>query len=397
MSSIDLHTEAVLDPSIQFTKPAEPAKAAYIFLTGATGFLGAYLLDELLRTTDAAIYCLIRGDDEASGMERLKRKLQFYEIWREESAERILPVIGDLAQPCLGLGDRYGELAERVDVIYHNGAQVNAMYPYSRLKPSNVLGTQEVLRLASQHKTKPVHFVSTLGVYLSDRYVGKTVTEEEPIADDGSMRGGYKQSKWVAEELVRMAHRRGLPVTIHRAGRIWGHSQTGIMTQFGDLLGTIVQACVQLGAFPSAETALNLIPVDFASRAIISLSQQSHLSGQIFHICNPQQTEWRTFWHAICENGYPLKEVPYSEWVVAIKQRGRAERDKKLWSVLRHLLRAPIYMFKPKPVFDACKTAAILTEEGLDCPTIDRSFLHPYLMRFSFCEFIPNTIVGDIN
>lgn len=387
MTRLNLQSEAALDPAIQFPHPAYPSDPRAILLTGATGFLGAALLDQLLRETDAEIYCLIRGDDETSAMARLKRKLVFHGLWDVVSAERIHPVVGNLGKPCLGLSPRqHNQLAERIDVIYHNGAQVNAMYPYARLKESNVLGTERILRLAGAHHTKPVHFVSTLGVFFSDRYQGETVMEDSPIFADESMRGGYKQSKWVAEQLVQQAHLRGLPVTIHRPGRIWGDSRTGIMTEFGDLLVTMVRASVLLGCFPSAETTLNLTPVDFASRAIIQLSQ--HPSGQIYHICNPQPVAWRTFWNTIRDCGYPLDEVDYATWAAAIKQRGRVEREQKVWSVLRHLLRAPIYMFEEKPYFDASKTTAALADSAMACPKIDRAQLQVYLNQFAARGFL---------
>jgi thioester reductase-like protein len=108
----------------------------------------------------------VRAPNAEEGQRRIRGSLEAYALWDEERSSRIFPVAGDLSEPLLGLGaERFEELAHEIEAIYHNGASVNWVYPYDALKPTNVLGTQEVLRLASRHKTKPVHLVSTLGVF----------------------------------------------------------------------------------------------------------------------------------------------------------------------------------------------------------------------------------------
>jgi len=170
-SNFDINAEAILDPAIRpetaiFDPTAEPTRI--LLLTGATGFVGAFLLRELLLQTQAEIYCLVRSDDAESAKKRIQSSLEYYSIWDEHLSYRIIPIVGDLAQPLLGLSEeQFREIASQIDVIYHNGAFVKFTYPYSVLKLSNVLGTQEILRLASQIKLKPVHFVSTISVFSS--------------------------------------------------------------------------------------------------------------------------------------------------------------------------------------------------------------------------------------
>ena len=96
------------------------------------------------------------------------------------------------------------DLAATIDVIYHSGAFVNWIFPYERLKATNVLGTEEILRLATRVRIKPVHYVSSLGVFpLFDSSGEVTVIREDDTLDhDGSLHGGYLQSKWVADKLV---------------------------------------------------------------------------------------------------------------------------------------------------------------------------------------------------
>ena len=66
----------------------------------------------------------------------------------------MIPVCGDLAEPRLGLSPQdFDSLAATIDAVYHNGAYVNFVYPYQVLKPANVAGTVEVLRLATQPRS----------------------------------------------------------------------------------------------------------------------------------------------------------------------------------------------------------------------------------------------------
>jgi acyl carrier protein len=148
---IDLNAEAILDRTISaenitFEWNKNPS---HILLTGATGFLGTHLLNDLLNQTQANIYCLVRASNLEQGIEKIKKSRERYLLYNQPISNRIIPVLGDLSQPFLGLtSDEFRALASKIDVIYHNGASTNLVYPYSALKAVNVLSTQEVLRLA---------------------------------------------------------------------------------------------------------------------------------------------------------------------------------------------------------------------------------------------------------
>jgi hypothetical protein len=163
-ATTDLQPEVFLDPSIRSDGRSfqwQPPTRA-VLLTGATGFVGSFLLSELLRQTQADIYCLVRASSSVEGMGRLQASLASRGLWSEEDRSRILPVVGDLSRPLFALSEAdFIELAETVDTIYHAGALVKWIYPYQSLKATNVFGTQEILRLASRGPLKPVHFIST--------------------------------------------------------------------------------------------------------------------------------------------------------------------------------------------------------------------------------------------
>lgn len=397
-SSIDLKTEAVLESDIQFPHPVSgnPSEPEAVFLTGATGFFGAYLLDELLHKTKAKIYCLLRCENnDESGKQRLKEHLQSYLLWQEDFAARIIPVSGDLSLPLFGLSNQqFQELAEQIEVIYHNGAWVNAIYPYSALKPTNVGGTIETLRLAGLARTKPVHFISTVAVFFSAFYneIGRTVLETD--LPDPCLKGGYKQSKWVAENLIITAQQRGLPASIYRTSRIMGHSQTGITRNFNDLLISMIKVCIQLEQFPDLESSLALVPVDYAAQSLIYLSRQEKLIGSTFHIFNPNQIAWGDFFQEIINLGYPLEKVSTADWQAEIQRYAGENKKDKLYTSLRFVLNSAAALMSIKPEFDMSQTLNGLSGTGIECPPVDKALVSVWLAYFQDCGYIPKYSVN---
>jgi len=313
----ELAAEAVLDPAIRPDElpagpPPEPAR---VLLTGATGFLGAFLLHELLRQTRATIHCLVRSASVEEGGRRIERNLAVYMPGHDHDPSRIVPVLGDLSKPLLGLSwAEFDDLATRMDWIYHSGAAVNWIFPYSRLKPANVLGTQEIIRLASHRRIKPVHLISSVSVFpLVVDAQPAVVRELDSLDHGGILYGGYTQSKWVSEKLATIARHRGLPVVIYRPGIISGHSGTGSW-HADDFMSRLIRGWIDLGSAPDMEGATDMTPVDYVSEAVVHLSLSTDAKGAVFHLINPREVHLRELVAAIRSSGYSVELLPYDRW-----------------------------------------------------------------------------------
>lgn len=391
-----MRSDAELDAGINYAAPTADAEPGAVLLTGATGFLGAYLLDELLRRTDAVIHCLVRAADQEAAAARLRKHLRNLGLWREEAGRRVVAVAGDLSRPRLGLAEAdYRRLAHDIDTIYHNGAWINALLPYADLKAVNVEGTREILRFAGTVRTKPVHYLSTLALFFGDAHARHPLAETDiPVLDEG-LRGGYKQTKWVAEQLVRNAQARGLPAAIHRPGRILGHSQTGVNSNLQDVLCTVLKGCVLLGKAPDVDTVIDLTPVDYVSRAIVHLARSGEAYGRAFHLCNPRPIAWNALMDLVRDLGHPLESLPYPEWVEALRRHSAQNPGVSFYRQLRLLLRSPIYLFaQDKPLFSADATHRALAAASIDCPRIDRKLMAAYFAHFRQCGYLPDPEAG---
>ncbi len=388
-----LDREATLPPEIQ-PYPAYidlTAQPQNIFLTGATGFVAAYILSELLEQTDATIYTLVRAGDARQGFARIRRNMSYYLLWRGRYDNRVIPVPGDLKLPLFGLSPiEFVKLARTVDVIYHVGSKLSYVAPYEYLKATNVGGTRETLRLATQSKEKPYHFVSSLGILVGY----KTLSDNEP---NGGMENdpldaekcpdvGYFQSKYVAERVVRIAQSRGIPTTIHRIGLIVGDSQKGCSNE-DDLVARIITGSIQSGYAPDITTKMDMTPVDYAAKSIVYLSRQQQSLGKVFHLLNPEPVTWSSVMDSLIELGYPLEKLRFKTWVDAI---GRL--DDSVCNPLQpllpflHLDIAARMFGVSDDAYHALGTAATLRAlEGsnIRCAPINRDLIRTYLERFA--------------
>ncbi len=388
-----LDQEATLAPEIQpypgyVDLTTEPRR---IFLTGATGFVAAYVLSELLEQTDATIYTLVRAGDTRQGLARIRRNMSYYLLWRGRYDKRVIPVLGDLKRPLLGLTPaEFIKLARTIDVIYHVGSKLSYLAPYEYLKATNVGGTQETLRLATQSKSKPYHFVSSLGILIGYKTPVSGVPaggrEDDALDAENCPDVGYFQSKYVAERVVRSARSRGIPTTIHRIGLIVGDSRNGCSNE-DDFVARILIGSIQTGYAPDIHKAMDMTPVDYVARAIVYLSRQQESLGKVFHLLNPEPITWSSIMDTIIELGYPLEKLPFDAWVDAIEEHGDSACNplRPLLPFL-HLDVAARMFGVSDAAYHALGTTVTLRAlegSGIHCAPVNRALVQTYLQRFT--------------
>jgi amino acid adenylation domain-containing protein/thioester reductase-like protein len=316
-------------PRVDFTREAEIAglirrragpppdgkRPQEVLLTGATGFFGVHLLRELLTATTARVHCLVRARNAAHVLRRIAHAAERYEL-DGLAMDRIVPVVGDLAEPDLGLSrSTFSELARTIDVIHHAGAIVNFIYPYEDLRAANVTGTRELIRLAGLYRRIPIHYVSTTTVLAGFGAMGvREVTEDTPLAYPDHLCMGYIETKFVAEELLRNAGRAGLPVAIYRPLDIVGDHRTGAWNTATEMCA-LIKFITDAGAAPDIDLPLDFVPADICAAAIRYISSQVEAAGRTYHLASPKYALLSSLVDRLRNRGFSVKTIPYGEWV----------------------------------------------------------------------------------
>jgi myxalamid-type nonribosomal peptide synthetase MxaA len=365
-----------------------------VMLTGATGYVGAFLLEALIRHTRADVHTLVRAATPEEGMERIRGALEAYRVWDDAFTARIRPVVGDLSKPLLGLRpERFAELAGTLDAIYHNGALVNFAYPYSLLRGPNVQGTQEVVRLSCQGRPKALHYMGTIDSFVAT-HVPRPWREvdppEEPRRDAPD---GYMLSKWVAERLVIGARDRGVPVTIFRPTWVIGHTTTGASAPHNFLLLQL-KCYLELGVLPKIPLSepYNGVPIDYLAHAVVHLSRQEGSLGKTFHPWSPVQVDFDEIYQWIAEYGYDFDVLPRRQVVERLKQLDSSASIYPLVPLLERMWMGPEEPHEPTPYDPEVECANAwsgLAGSGIDCPPTSRELMHTCLSYMIELGFFP--------
>ncbi|RYP92593.1 hypothetical protein DL770_001235 [Monosporascus sp. CRB-9-2] len=401
-----------LDAEYQSADPdaLSPSSGATFFLTGATGFLGAYLVKDILDRENTKIIAHIRGAKELSfAKDRLTRSLKGYGLWQDSWADRISCVLGDLSKPRLGLDDAsWKHVAEIADIFVHNAAYVHWIARYEQMMRSNVLSTIDAMKLCNEGKPKLFTFVSSTSTLDTDYYVNlsneQTATGRGAVLEADDMQGsriglgtGYGQTKW----LIREAGKRGLRGAIVRPGYILG-SRHGGVSNTDDFLIRLCKGCVQLGARPLIVNSVNAVPVDHVARVVVAAALNPLPGVNVVHVTAHPRLRMNEFLSALTYYGYNVPEVDYEEWKTQLEEfvsAGSIEKDQEQSALmpLFHMATSNLPSTTRAPELDDRNAVAVLKADadrwtGVDDSAgegITREDIGRYLRFLAEIKFMP--------
>jgi thioester reductase-like protein len=358
--------DLALADRLPFTDVPEPLPPRRILLTGATGFLGSHMLLDLLRHSDAHVYCLVRAADEEAALARLGEALKSHRLpWSSEVRRRVTVLPGDIRRPRLGLPDeRWQTLAHELDSVVGVAAAVDFLRGYQSLRTSNVLGTLTLAELAATGRPKPLHHISSIAVF---NEVGITAMgEDDPLAHVDRLVSGYDQSKWAAEVALRRARDHGLVVTALRPGGIGGHTRTGAYNP-QDLSSGLISAFGRFRTVP-AFRYLNAAPVDWVSRVAVAAICEPDAWGYDYHLTGVPNTLDDVV-RDMALGGMHVRVQDWDEWRTDALARLEADPVPEL-AFLTRVLNSPTALKLCEatlkgPAADGARTAALVEALGL--------------------------------
>ncbi|MFG2475073.1 thioester reductase domain-containing protein [Streptomyces fagopyri] len=354
---------------LPWTGSPEPSPPRRILLTGATGFLGGHLLLDLLRHSDAHVYCLVRAADEEAASARLGAALKTHRLpWSSEIRRRVTPVPGDIRRPRLGLSDElWNTLAHELDSVVGVAAAVDFLRGYRSLRQSNVIGALTLAELAATGPPKPLHHISSIAVF---NEVGiASMGEDDPLARVDRLVAGYDQTKWAAEVALRRARDHGLVVTAMRPGGIGGHTRTGAYNP-QDLSSGLISAFGRFRTVP-AFRYLNSAPVDWVSRVAAAVVCEPDAWGHDYNLTGVPNTLDDVV-RDMASGGMHVRVHDWDEWRADVLDRLEAEPVPEL-DFLTRVLRSPTALRLCEatlkgPAATGERTAALVETLGLRPP-----------------------------
>ncbi|KAK2679580.1 Fatty acyl-coenzyme A reductase, NAD-binding domain [Fusarium oxysporum f. sp. vasinfectum] len=272
--TVDRSNDTVYSDSLDELTNTLDANGATFFLTGATGFLGAYLAKDILDRKNTKLIACIRG----------AKDLKFA---KERLAERISCVIGDLSKPRLGLDDAsWKHVADTADAFIHNAASL----------------TIDAMKLCNEGKPKLFSFAATGR--------GAVLEYDDLLPNRTGLGTGYGQTKWVSEQLVREAGRRGLRGAIVRPGYILGSRNSGV-SNTGDWIVRLLKGCCQLSARPRIINSINAIPVNHVACVVVASTLNPLPGMNVVHVTAHPRLRMNKLLSALSYYGYKVPKVNY--------------------------------------------------------------------------------------
>jgi thioester reductase-like protein len=306
--------------------PAVPV-LNHVLLTGGTGFIGPFLIKSLLEQSRAKIYVLVRASDDEQGKQRLKAAMESMGPCSAGLMSmfeaRVIPICGDLGQAKLGLTqDVWDFLANEMDTVFHNGATVNYLFNYDRMREANVLGTNEVVRLAFEGRPKEFNYVST--TFIFGWAIKSVLYETDMNAKMELLDFGYSQSKWVAEQVVFDARSKGLSTRVFRPALV-SPSVTGGGNNF-DIAVRLVAFMVNHGIGVDTLNQVSFVPADIVANNIVAISTTPGTANETYHVVRDDYSNMLDITRLITEStGRQFEIFSLPDFVPELIRRCRKE------------------------------------------------------------------------
>lgn len=310
-----------------------------VFLTGATGFFGPFILQSLMEQTADDIWILVRAQSLEEGQAKLRKAFETIDPteqqW-EQFAKRTHIVLGDLSKVKFGLDSAdWQKLDESIHTIYHNGALVNYLLDYESMRGINVDGTTEVLRLAMGKVHKCLNHIST--TFIFGWSVKDTLFETDRNEEMERLDFGYSQSKWVSEQLVFNAMKHGLNARVFRPALI-SPSINGEGYNF-DISIRLLAFMLNHGIGTLAQNQVSFTPANLGAHNIVAISQLEESAGMTFHVTRDAYASMKDITDILSQlTGKSFQTFALMDFVPEVV--GRCQKEDLLFPLLNFLVKS---------------------------------------------------------
>ncbi|KAL8437120.1 hypothetical protein ACSSS7_001213 [Eimeria intestinalis] len=342
-----------------------PEMVSQIFLTGATGLIGSQILLNLLDQQIASgeggfsgfprIYCLVRARDRMHAMYRIVDSIVGRgQEWKSRYFEQVVPVVGDLAAPLLGLSRHVFEtLASTVEAVYHAGRVTDFALPYEAVRKANVLSLQPLIELCTTTNSKHLHVLSDFAAHI-EYFAAFAKDLNVPIKENLSVSHelldrmenqmpasvvGYPWARWAVEEVLAKTQRwveelhdshtshavqlrEQFSFSVYRMANTAVYFNNG-RVEFRNPFFIITAAAIQQGVLPPGVLPVGppflTTPIDIAANVLATISRTAS-PPSVVHIVNPVGVRRKATEQAFGTLGIPYKQCSEDDFLRGIEK-----------------------------------------------------------------------------
>ncbi|KAJ5298611.1 arsenate reductase (Arc2) [Penicillium atrosanguineum] len=305
-----------------------PSSPSTVILTGSTGSLGNYLLNDLLsRPSISKVYCLNRSD--AASRQKKSMEEKGLQVEAGDWVNKIEFLQASFGETGFGLDEtKYQEMLDSVDTIIHNAWKVDFNHSVESFEDTHIRGLRHFVDFSLNSRFRAhLHFVSSISTVGSWTPTMGSVVPELPMEESSVvLPQGYGESKHVSERICLEASRRSrVPTTVYRVGQIGGPTTAKGEWNRHEWLPTIIATSISMGKIPSqlGSMPVDWVPVNDLSSIMTEIvharhGDQSETPTAVFHLTNSKSAQWSSLIPAIRER-YQVKPVDFSAWVAELE------------------------------------------------------------------------------
>lgn len=367
-----------------------------ILLTGATGFLGAHILDTYLSSTPNGIaYCLVRRKDLTSPEVRLRKTLEFYfgDKYNNAFGNRIKVVTADITLDNFGLNPfDYDNLSKKIDIVINSAALVKHYGEYNQFNNINVLGTQRLVDFCKTYRKKLYHIstasVSGMGLPENNNTKSDSIMyfSESDLFKNQNLNNTYIRTKFEAERLILENVKSGLNACIFRMGNISNRYydakfQINVSENaFVNRIKAILKLQLLQDGFKNHST--EFAPVDICAQAIIKIIQ-SNPKFTVFHIFNYNLISFESIVNYVNKLGLNLEFVPDEIFAKRITEiLKNPETRNEISGIVSELTTDKVFRLNANILLDCTFTKKYLEKLNFKWPIIDEQYIINYISYF---------------
>jgi len=290
-----------------------------VVLTGATGSLGAHILQQLASSPNVSkVICLSRAQSHAESLERVKASLETRRLsLTPEEWLKVDSLAANVNEDRLGLTpEEYAQIVQQATAIVHNAWPVNFNLSVDSFD-EHVGGALNLMNLclrSSKRRAPSFFFSSSIATRSGSQ---ESICPEDFSLSPGTANAtGYGRSKWVVEKLCQQAAQRTpLHVGVLRIGQLAGDTKNGVWNET-EAWPLMFKGVKTTGALPRLGEQPSWLPVDTAANAIVDVVTQPQVpKAAVYHILNPKTATWDTVLAGLRQAGVKFDEVDVAEWL----------------------------------------------------------------------------------